>query len=208
MEMRCPICEMGELIESVESETIMDLFAGEIEVRRKFYTCSVCGESADFFNENEPLQIEIEKSKKLKSIENIIDKFEKRGLKLASIERSLELPQRTLSKWKNDHVEASAAAIALLKYIYTYPWLLELADRNYDPQEAQLLLWRESFSSLSENCGAKLVGAGIHIQGNYCIYGLAIENKTDNSKPPYSILGPGYTSTPSTIGVIGQGACL
>jgi hypothetical protein len=48
------------------------------------------------------------------------------------MERVLGLPQRTLAKWKNRSVVPSAAGVSLLKYIRVFPWLLEVAENDYD----------------------------------------------------------------------------
>ncbi len=178
----CPICGIGELIRKEEKEVVNDLFAGEYTITRVYYICPVCGEEGDFFNENENAVSEIEKNLKKTSIKNIIDHLEKMGHRLAGIERSLELPQRTLSKWKNEHIEASAAGVSLLKYIYIYPWLLELADKNFDPQEAQMLLWRESFKELfGHGESIRRMAATVHNQSNFSAIAIIAEHKHQNN---------------------------
>jgi hypothetical protein len=47
------------------------------------------------------------------------------------------LPQRTLSKWKNGVTNPSASGTALMKFLWLYPWLLEVAESQYDYAKAQ-----------------------------------------------------------------------
>ncbi|MCP4353876.1 MAG: NUDIX hydrolase [Desulfobacterales bacterium] len=56
---------------------------------------------------------------------------------MASIERALELPQRTLTKWKNGRTKPSATVITLLKFLRIFPWLLEVAENKFDYSTAQ-----------------------------------------------------------------------
>lgn len=37
-----------------------------------------------------------------------------------------------------------AAALALIKLIHTYPWLIEVADNGYEPDIAKQILIREA----------------------------------------------------------------
>ena len=56
---------------------------------------------------------------------------------MSAIERALSLPQRTLTKWKNGVIKPSAAGLALMKYIRTFPWLIEVAENNFEYNIAQ-----------------------------------------------------------------------
>ena len=103
----------------------------------KNYHCSTCDSEGDFFNENEGKindNIEILKGK---STKNILDDFIDNKISMSAIERALSLPQRTLTKWKNGVTNPSAAGLALLKYLRTFPWLLEVAEHNFDYNTAQ-----------------------------------------------------------------------
>lgn len=151
----CPICGIGELEKVDYEEKVNDLFAGEVIIKRTYYKCPECGEMADFFNENEKDLKLVDKEVRQKSVDNIVKKLLDQGYKLASIERSLELPQRSLSKWRKGHPDPSAAVVSLLKYVSTFPWLLEVADKNYVSEDAKLIHWRNAFSEIWDICGGE-----------------------------------------------------
>lgn len=144
----CPICGKGVLERVTKIEKIEDHFAGVSEVEEVEYLCPVCGERGDFFDENSKNLEKAYKEQKRVATANILDSFTKNGMNFAAIERSLEIPQRTLAKWKGQYTEPSAAAVALLKYLYTFPWLLEVADTNFDSAHAETVLCKAYVNSL------------------------------------------------------------
>jgi sensor c-di-GMP phosphodiesterase-like protein len=60
----------------------------------------------------------------------MINYLQEHDIKMAYLERALELPARTVNRWKT--TDCSAAPLALLRIIRTYPWILEVADADYD----------------------------------------------------------------------------
>lgn len=65
----------------------------------------------------------------------------KLGIKCSAIERTLGLPQRSLKD--NKFLELPETQ-AVLKIIYSMPWVLEIAENNFDQETAQLILQREA----------------------------------------------------------------
>lgn len=59
------------------------------------------------------------------------------------LERSLGLPMRYLDEEKNLNLPETQA---LLKMIRSMPWILEVADNDFDPEIAQLILQREAIN--------------------------------------------------------------
>lgn len=53
------------------------------------------------------------------------------GWSQASIERSLDIPQKTLSK-----EDPEPELIALMKIVRIYPWVVQVADRKYNEFDA------------------------------------------------------------------------
>lgn len=197
----CPICEMGELEKKEENEKINDLFAGEYVITRTYYVCPVCGEESDFFDENDLNLQNKEKEIRKISITNIINKLSSKGHSLASIERMLELPQRSLTKWKNNHSEASASAVTLLKYVATFPWLLEVADKNFNPQESEIIHWRATFYELWQKCGgenSRLKAADIFEKDNLSKITFTLE-KYQVGQKYYNYL-PSFYESAATMG--------
>jgi hypothetical protein len=77
----------------------------------------------------------------------IIDMLqEKEDYSMAFVERALELPQRTMMRWKKGQL--SDAAIALLRIIGTYPWIMDVADAKYDSIYAQKRLTIEGAKAM------------------------------------------------------------
>jgi len=64
------------------------------------------------------------------SLNFIVGSLNNRDYSMAYIERALDLPQRTLSQWKKDGI--SASGIALMKTVFTFPWILHAADEDFD----------------------------------------------------------------------------
>jgi len=98
------------------------------------HTCNSCGLCADFTGENDAVvKAAIEKSEAA-AAESILRWFSENGVPAVHFERVLRLPMRTTQRWKSG--EVSAAALALLRLTRTYPWLLDVADSNYDEHVA------------------------------------------------------------------------
>jgi hypothetical protein len=64
-------------------------------------------------------------------------------VKCSYIERTLGLPQRSLKDKKFLELPETQA---LLRIIYVMPWVLEVAEHNFDPEKSGLLLQREAIN--------------------------------------------------------------
>ena len=133
----CPACGSIDIIDEKKSILIKEPFGGQNNIEIHENICSLCGSRGDFFNQNETLIDETIKKLKQKSIENILNDFIDSKMSMSSIERALEIPQRTLTKWKNRTNVPSSAGIALMRFIKLFPWLLEVAENKYDYNESQ-----------------------------------------------------------------------
>lgn len=136
-ERRCPACGSSDIRDKIIDTVIKEPFGGEESIEIHEIVCSLCGSRGDFFNENETIVAETIKKLKQKSIVNILKDFSDRKISMSAIERALEIPQRTLTKWKNENAMPSSTGVALMRFIRLFPWLLEVAERKYDYNEAQ-----------------------------------------------------------------------
>jgi DNA-binding transcriptional regulator YiaG len=136
-ERKCPACGASDIRDEIIDTVIKEPFGGEKTVETHEIVCSLCGSRGDFFNENETVVVETIKKLKQKSIVNILKDFSDHKISMSAIERALEIPQRTLTKWKNGNAMPSSTGIALMRFIRLFPWLLEVAERKYDYNEAQ-----------------------------------------------------------------------
>jgi hypothetical protein len=132
-EITCPACGSHELDMSVTRKTIAEPYSEPIEVSMEVFKCKICGMEGDFSGHGDELiTVAIENAKR-NAIVHIIDEFIHNDISMASIERALDLPQRTLTKWKNGLSIPSATGTALMNVIKTYPWILTVAQYKYDP---------------------------------------------------------------------------
>lgn len=129
----CPICGSSSIEETKEIRKVKEPYSEEVELEITNYACKDCGEEGDFTGRGEAEYEKALEGIKNKAAISVIDDFARKDISMAAIERALDLPQRTLTKWKNGLSSPSATGVALLKIIRTYPWILEVAQKNYDP---------------------------------------------------------------------------
>lgn len=151
----CPVCGSDEIYEKKKKYRIKEPFAGEKSIEIIENVCKVCESKGDFFDQNDEVIEENIKELKQRSVENILKHFIENKRSLTSIERVLEIPFRTLAKWKNKRSKTSAAGIALLRFIRLFPWLLDVAENKYDPQKAENLMLENSMYLLQKIINTK-----------------------------------------------------
>lgn len=142
----CPICGSNKLECISSKETIRGDMGKEFITDRKYVRCTECGSEGDFFGENEETT-----EKALSKLNDIyineaLDFFNEKNISFAGIERAVGLPQRTLTKWKNGISTPTAAGIALLKYLRTFPWLIEVAEHKFDYDISQKIFMGIAFN--------------------------------------------------------------
>ena len=133
----CPACGSDTIDKETLIKSIQEPFAGEKEIEIVNYTCSTCGFDGDIFKENEKVLQDSIDELKIHAVKNILEDFQQKNYSFSAIERALEIPQRTLSKWKSTNTKPSAAVVALLKYLHLFPWLIEVAEQKFDYPSAQ-----------------------------------------------------------------------
>jgi DNA-binding transcriptional regulator YiaG len=136
-EVTCPACGSSDLELSVTGETVTEPYSEPVVVSIEVYKCRTCGMEGDFSRQGDEIIGKAIEAAKHNSIVRIIEEFTRNDMSMSSIERALDLPQRTLTKWKNSLSVPSAAATALMNVIRTYPWILTVAQHKYDPLVAR-----------------------------------------------------------------------
>ncbi|MFT4579553.1 MAG: hypothetical protein ACI8PD_002220 [Nitrospinales bacterium] len=142
--------------ENIETKTIdfeVHLPDGvEFTYKKVVHTCSNCDEEGVFLRsiskENHERYLVALKATNAKALNQVLEDFSAWGFSLAHIERSLTLPQRTISRWKaagDTEKEISAAGIALLRAIHTYPWMLNVADKGFRKVDADKELLKQAW---------------------------------------------------------------
>jgi transcription elongation factor Elf1 len=130
----CPFCGSINVEKKTESCNLPIPYASPAQFKTEQLICKECGMDTDISNSTE-IQDAIDMATQA-SIPNMIDALTSNGWTLAKIEHSLDLPERTLSRWKSSP-KLSKESIALLRILRTYPWIIQVADRKYEFNYAQ-----------------------------------------------------------------------
>lgn len=138
----CPACGSHNISARVEKQAEQLTLGPEFQFEETVFTCGDCGTEGDFANENDAKYIVAHKSALNISVKNIIESLSTDdSVSMAYFERAFELPARTLTRWKTGDV--SSSAIALLRTVKTFPWLLEVADSHFNKNKASQIILRE-----------------------------------------------------------------
>jgi DNA-binding transcriptional regulator YiaG len=119
----------------------------EFTMDKKYVRCMECGSEGDFFDENEETTEKVLSKLKEEYVNEVLDFFNEKKISFAGIERAVGLPQRTLTKWKNGISTPTAAGIALLKYLRTFPWLVDVAENKFDYDISQKIFMKVAFNT-------------------------------------------------------------
>lgn len=151
---RCVYCGSDELFIKGDSLELHEPFLETQSVVIEVLTCRKCGFEEYLPSNDETIERAMADLKKA-SMVLLLNDLNSRGLTNAYMERALGLPARTLARWKNEaSLMPSAAGHALMRLIWTFPWLLQVADAGFDENEARILLLKaagkedERFESL------------------------------------------------------------
>lgn len=138
----CPACGSDSVKTTINKHMLPITYGDPAEFNEVLDECLVCGESGDFTGINDD-QIDkaIEVAKK-QSVIYMLDDLSHKNIKMSYMERALELPARTIARWKGG--ELSATTLALLRIIRTYPWILEVADAHFHETVASSRLVEEA----------------------------------------------------------------
>jgi|GEM_PF-669660 len=129
----CPACGSTSFEVAKTKKVISEPYSNPVEVFIDEYNCLVCGMQGDFTKSNDEIIDRAIEQAKHNSVFSIIEYFNRNDISMSAFERALDLPQRTLTKWKNGLSNPSATGFALMNIVRTYPWILEVAQSKYDP---------------------------------------------------------------------------
>jgi len=88
-----------------------------------------------------------------KQIDKIVDWFIKSGFSHAELERSLDLKRGTL------RADNSPELLALLKILLNFPWIIRVAEKNFDEMEAKKAMYHTAIDLMftqSKNEGPRV----------------------------------------------------
>jgi hypothetical protein len=109
----------------------------------------------------------IEKARKHSAAMMIETLSVKNRFNMSYMERALDLPTRTMMRWKSGDI--SAAALSLLRLITTYPWLIDVADSRFDETFAKKVLIKEGMAAMFDFAEVNNWGGNVTFAEN--VYG-------------------------------------
>ena len=151
----CPVCGSDGLKTTQHSHALNVIYSEPSQYSEVVDECSVCGESGDFSNINDEVINNTLDLARKKSVLNMLEYLSDKKITMSYIERSLELPARTIARWKTG--EFSSSSLALLRIVRTYPWILEVADERFNEHEARNRLLEEASYIALEHVSVKYV---------------------------------------------------
>ena len=131
----CPVCGSEDATKIEKKRNIEDPFTNDHGVELSWYRCNACTSEGDFLDENDKVINDAKQIASIEGVKHILDRLKSLKISFAAIERALDLPQRTLTKWRTDVNKPSASGVALIRMLGVFPWLLEVAECKYDRKE-------------------------------------------------------------------------
>ncbi len=193
----CPICGTKSALSKNEKKfTAMYANIGS-EISIPVMICSCCGAKFDIGKDSDKLRKQAMLTARKDCVTKTLEKLEKTN-SFVEIERSLYLPPKTLSKWKNQSKAPSAAAAALVSLLGVFPWLSYVGMANFNPDLAYKIAGAAFFAKATES---EKIKAFYSSSDNYEILGL-MNDKTVVSKETDKIMIPdAYSLGSQTISV-------
>jgi hypothetical protein len=144
---KCPACNSTKINIKKEKRNVKAPFGQLIEIEEAIIHCNDCDDDYKADDSDNLYSKTLAVSTK-SSISSIIEYISNLGYSFTELERSLDLPFRTFSRWKSTS-EIAAPAITLLRLLRTYPWLIEVADRKYNEDDATAILIMNAYKRLN-----------------------------------------------------------
>lgn len=149
----CVVCGLSNVNVSDVTRSYAAPFGPDVEYTNKIAACPDCGTNVDLSDPDVFSNAVVESESK--SIGMILDYIVSRGFTHAAIERALELPDRAVSNWKCKEA-VSSSSMALLRILRAFPWVIDVADKNFDPEIVASVNNRLGiYSGLYKNMGVK-----------------------------------------------------
>lgn len=183
---KCPVCG-AESAFNKENKKFTATYAGINAVATiPVMVCSCCGAKFDAGKDADALRKKAMLTARNNSVSKTLEQLEE-TYSFTEIERSLFLPSKTLSKWKNNSKTPSAAAAALVSLLGVFPWLSYVGMANFDSEMSYKIAGAAFFSKAAESENIK---AFYHSSENYEILGLANDKTTTSDSNTYKIKLP------------------
>ena len=139
----CPACGSKKTTRFVKEGSDRLTLGEEFYFDDIYYKCDLCGEEGDFLAEADENYLNSQKKAQIALVKKILGDLNETGIAMAMFERVFELPARTLTRWKAG--DFSSSAIAILRIIATYPWILQVAEHRFEPSFASCAVIEAAF---------------------------------------------------------------
>ena len=150
----CPACSSSDVTRH-ENENFGQLTLGpEFSFNEIYYHCNTCNEEGDFLAETDKSYLTAQKDAQANHMKKILEDMNDAGISMAMLERVFELPARTLTRWKGG--DFSASALALIRIIITYPWIIEVAENRFERKYANHTLIRAAVNEFMQEAQSVL----------------------------------------------------
>lgn len=149
---KCPACGVKDWKTIDDAWDIEEPYSKPYEVVTKTIICNKCGTGFEADGNGEIIKKADAEARRI-AMAQIITDLNEMGNSSKDMEQILRLPERTLSRWKNDqNSNPSAGAYVLMQIIRTYPWILEVVDYKFARNYAEGILLGEAINvALSED---------------------------------------------------------
>jgi len=108
----------------------------EFTYKKEKYTCQDCEEWGDFALKNDQSFSLAQRGAQAFSMKEMAETLsEKKHVSMAYIERAFELPVGTVARWKQG--KFSASSLALMRTVFIYPFLVNVAASGFDSRVAK-----------------------------------------------------------------------
>ena len=132
--MNCPIC--NSVMKEEKKEFPVEIGNLKNSTFIYIHICPECGYDENDIRNKKIISETINNTMLLYS-QNILQSWKNKKRSFSEIERKFLLPNRTLSKWFNQSIKPSAAAIVLLRIINAFPWIEKVAELGFESEEAK-----------------------------------------------------------------------
>jgi DNA-binding transcriptional regulator YiaG len=134
MEVLCPACGSKNITSGKKKGIIVIPYGEEAVFLETIYTCFDCDTSGDFIGENAHIVKKAVRTCEINSVKNMINWMYEIGISNSYFERALRLTFGTVNRWKSGDITPSD--LSLLRIVRTYPWILEISDKNFENAES------------------------------------------------------------------------
>lgn len=142
----CPVCGSTALKKSEEQKQYAIGFGQSFTYPAINFICETCGEEGDFALQNDAVFEAALKKAQSEQIKDLIERLGQRQISMSLFERALELPARTLTRWKSG--DFSSSSIALLRAVAAFPFILKAAEVRFNEPQCKALVVREAAETL------------------------------------------------------------